>query len=1151
MNQFNFITTKLQSQIRRIDKEAAEWKQNQEKQLNSVIRSESSASSQQIRIYKEQLADLEAKKTTINKYYGAYFSEASAGVQKSTSAPPVPVNMNLYKNQLVNPNKKQAADIIVTMARSHLAYLKNQEKELNEKIQAVEGTGKSSVEALEKLDQQLQATFKPRYLNVLASNDMVTLSKECIAVTKKFASEDWETYRYSSPLKRSDEIMVGSLQRTLRVPEYLKESAAMYPVWKANQVTVPVCIPLNGFHMLVNYHVTQAMATKEGIRTMIGNLLKHMPAGSVKVYPFDLETFQGGAFGGLIHLASNGPAFLAPVPENEGKVLETLRTIYEECTANAEKMTGFRTLDEYNAQAEEGKKLTQKILVVYGCPERLSGKALEYFERLYYMSEQYGISIVAIHNAHSDIGASAAKTFYQNMREDALIIDCGPEGQYITSGGEKATFRWLRGLNTLSEETLQTINEIYGSFIVEEDRGEEEELEAYFREITHTRGNRHLSLAFGINENKKIETFDFEEMNFAAYISGSAGCGKSSLMHTLIGGILTHCHPENVELWLVDFKMTEFQLYAKHMPPHVKRVILESSEEVVLDLIDELTDLLEHRTKLFSKYGFKDILKLPQEFRMKHLPLVIVMVDEFATMTQIVRNAPMAGNLSYAEKLENLLAKGRALGFRFVFADQAYEAGVSGLTTKAKNQIGCRFAMANVSQEEMRGTLAIPSGAMTDEVHQWMATLPPYHALTSEKEGVEGTLEQVIRVHRSKVAFLSQEALTEIIFRLNQKYSPVKSSKELTETTYLDKNPLVVDGQRVYTFKEIEPVIASWDKAQDYPQEIQRLYLGQPCALRKVAPVELKPAPGENLLLISETPELVVSEALSAMRSVSSKMMEGSRDRSNVTVLAYYLEPIYRKFRKRWEKQNCITDMEDICETISQLRQKVEKNQSGDELIVVLGLYNLFQEWEELPKKKPSGSNRGQDWLSDFDVPDIYSVKPVKMSDTPSPLVSMLGGMIDEDEDDEDLDDDLDLLELTPLSDEEDEAKKFGDDEYAEEGDLLYNAIEDFRYLLTKGPAKGYHFLVIMNQYSEYKELKFQEKMFRHLVYEWLAKEELSDIIGYGRSARIPSGAIRYVSKRDAFSLRPYLWSGLTINGWTMDENGNAVEAGDEDDEFI
>ena len=92
---------------------------------------------------------------------------------------------------------------------------------------------------------------------------------------------------------------------------------------------------------------------------------------------------------------------------------------------------------------------------------------------------------------------------------------------------------------------------------------------------------------------------------------------------------------------------------------------------------------------------------------------------------------------------------------------------------------------------------------------------------------------------------------------------------------------------------------------------------------------------------------------------------------------------------------------------------------------------------------------------------------------------------------------------------------------------------------------------MVLSQFSEYKELKWPEKMFRHLVYQWLAKEELADIIGFGRSARIPGGAVRYVSKKDAFSLRPYLWPGLIINGWTMDEAGNAVEAGDEDDEFI
>lgn len=1150
MSYLDKLANTIQGQLRRIDKEAAEWKKERENHLQGLIRSENSSSSQQADMYKKQLADVEEKKKTISKYYGAYFSEASASVQKSTSAPPVPVNMNLYKNQLVNPNRKQAADIIVTMARSHLAYLKNQEEDLNGKIRALEGSGNSAKQELDQLNSQMRAAFESRYTAVLASKEMASLSKDSMLIMKKFSEKDWTKYKYVSPSKRSAEIMVGTVERSLRIPEYMRDYAAKYPVCKGQIMTVPVCIPLSGFHMLVNYHVSQAMSTKEGVRTLIGNVLKHMPAGSVKVYPFDLETFQGGAFGGLIHLAGMGPAFMAPVPENEGQVLETLRNIYDECTLYAERMTGFRTLDEYNDQAEPDQKLPQKILVVYGCPDHLSGKSLEYFERLYYMSEQYGISIIAIHNVHSDIVSSAAKTFYQNMREDALTIDCGQEGQYIVRGGEKATFRWLRGLNTLSEDAVETINDIYGAFTVVEDNGDADDIEKYFHEIKHIRGNRHLDLILGINEDKKAAKFQLEDMNFASYISGSAGCGKSSLMNTMIAGILTHYHPEDIELWLVDFKMTEFQLYAKHMPPHVKRVILESSEEVVLDLIDELTDLLEHRTKLFSKYGFKDILKLPEEFQMKHLPLIIVMVDEFATMTQIIRNAPMAGNLSYAEKLENLMAKGRALGFRFVFADQAYESGVAGLTTKAKNQIGCRFAMANVSQEEMRGTLALPSGSMTDQVKQWLATLPPYHALTAEKEAMDGTLEQVIRVHRNKVQFIPQEMMVDLIQKLNQMYRPVKSSKELRETTYLEKTPLVVDGQRIYTYKEIEPVIVSWEKTQDYPEEIKRLYLGQPCALRKLAPVELKPAPGENLLLIAETPDLVASEVLSAMRSVSSKMMMDVREPSDVTILGYRYEPIYRKYKNRWEKQNCLTDMEEICGKISELRHKVEKNQSGDELIVILGIYNLYQEWEELPKKAASKSD--DSWLSDFDIPDFYSVKPTKMTSKPSPLVSLLGDKIDEGTESEAVagEDEFELPMLTPLSDDE-ESSVCLDEEFADEDELLYNAIEDLRYLLTRGPAKGYHFLVVLNQYSEYKELKFQEKMFRHLVYQWLAKDELADIIGYGRSARIPTGAIRYVCKKDAFSLRPYLWSGLTVNGWTMDGDGNPVEAGDEDDEFI
>lgn len=1104
--------SRLQDKIKAIDAEAAAWKSEQKEQLENLISAQTTDNSKELNDLNVQMEELTQKKSTIKKYYTAYFEEASSGVQKNTACQPVPVNMGLYKNQLMNPNHVQAADNIITMARSNLEYIRIQEEELKDRIEALKAGSENAKNSLNMLDERLINKFVEKYQSVALSEDMINISGQYRSDIQESIDIDWDAFEYEPPFESANEVTVGIAERVVRFPEYMKEHTV--------SLKVPVSFTVDSSHMIVNYHASQSLVTREGIRTLIGNIMRSMIPGSIRVYPLDLETFNGSAFGGLNQLAGPAPAFMAHVPLNESQAINVLTEIYKEAVKVSQKVTGYRSFEEYNQSVPESERIKRKIIVIYGCPERLTSGELEYLERIYYMSAQCGISIIAVHNSAADTAMSSARTLYQNMKSNALTIECTAEGQYVVcNNGEKAPFSWLQGLHSLNAETVDAVRDAYGTSLPGAELDGSKIAEC-FSKIDHTRGKRHLNLAFGVDEDNNIKKFDFEEMNFAAYISGSAGCGKSTLMHTLIAGIFLNYHPEDIELWLVDFKMTEFQLYAKHMPPHVKRVILESSEEVVLDLIDELTDILEKRTKLFSKYGLKDILSLPEEFRMKHLPLIVVMVDEFATMTQIIRNAPASGNLSYAEKLENLMAKGRALGFRFIFADQAYESGVHGLTTKAKNQIGQRFAMANVSHDEMRGTLALPSEAATEQVKQWIATLPPHYTLTSEKEAIEGTLENIVRVHRSKVAFVPTERITEIISQLKEMYSPVESSGQLTENTYMDKQPIVVDGQRVYSYKESEPGIKEWDASQDYPEEILRLYMGRPCALRKESPVELKPAPGENLLLIAETPDMVASEVLSAVRSVISRG-------ATVTILADHLDPFYRMFKHRWEKYNCLTDMEDICTKISQLRQKVEKNQSGNELIVMLGVYNLFQQWEELPERKN-------------ELVDLYSsnnfVKPVKMTAEPSPLVSLFSDMMEEPADDG---------EFERLFEQEEthhqEVQK----------ELSYNAIDDFKWLLTKAPAKGYHFMTVLSQYTEYRELKWSDKMFRHLIYQWLAKDELADIMGYGRSARIPNGALRYVNKREAFSLRPYLWSGLTINGWTMDKEGNVSEAANEDDEFI
>ena len=91
------------------------------------------------------------------------------------------------------------------------------------------------------------------------------------------------------------------------------------------------------------------------------------------------------------------------------------------------------------------------------------------------------------------------------------------------------------------------------------------------------------------------------------------------------------------------------------------------------------------------------------------MPAVFVIIDEFAQMSQILKETKGAGyGLDYTIKLENLLAKGRALGLKFIFASQTYTTGISGLTDTACKQIQMRFALKN-TPDEIKQTLNLSS----------------------------------------------------------------------------------------------------------------------------------------------------------------------------------------------------------------------------------------------------------------------------------------------------------------------------------------------------------------------------------------------------------------------------------------------------------
>ena len=1078
---------------------------------------------------RDELNSLDILLNQVKAYYRGYYENASMSVQIG-SYPEKPVNMLEYKNELSNPDRRAAADSVVKTAKANMLYIMNRKKALNselERLKAKSGnTARTDYADLEeRCRRECIEEFRPAVLQQLYDPVLIDCCDLYSEWVNKGKNINWESREFISQ-NGDDSILFGYAERTLNLPEcYWKYTSELPNAAPEGRVYSPLYLSFSEpFRVLVNYHVSNAQRTQEGIRTLLGSMLCAVPPKSLKTYFFDLEKMNASSLESLYHLCGGGEAFIETVPTDEDSALALMNRIRARCDEVAEKMIGYSSLESYNKAHPEDLQPRQ-LIVIYGCPERMNSRLLDPFMRLYYMSRDVGLSIIVIHSANADISGQDAKVFFQNMMDDATVIRTEYDRQYIQYGEEKAPFRWYTGLNMLSDAFIRSVNEAYAA------KEEKEHVTDHGLDgdICHVRGNKGLDLPFGMDENDQVMRWQVtdtqNEMNFSAYVSGSAGSGKSTLLHTLIYAILKTCHPEDVELWLVDFKMTEFRRYAVNRPPHVKYIVLENSEEVVLDLVDRLYETMNRRIRIFDQYRIKDILTMDEKFRKAHLPLIVVMIDEFATMSQILRNTAAVSDLSYPQKLENLLSKGRAYGFRFIFSDQSYEAGISGLTEKSKNQIGFRFGLSNASMTELKSTLNLSSEYMTDQVSHWMASLPAHVALTVQKRKKPGMIEEEKTVHRVRVSYIDECEYENLTERLNEMYHPEQTLKGKGDDCYLDKQYIVVDGKQELSWDDVRDEIRAWDSEKNYAEDIHRYYVGKPCRIQKQKAVELPDGLGENLLLFMSTPALSAEVIQSAVRSAADPAVGHG---TKITILASEDDRTYASTRNDWRDCRCFDRIEKICGYVSELYQRIRRKEYSNELIVCFGLYELVNEWNGLPERRAEravnagGSNEG---TIDFVQPAEVGKKT---DDIFTKLMAENIAVQEEETPESDMSFENDFAEIDRLLSRDpgaEEKERVPDNSFGTEEDL-YNAWTEFREILQYGPRYGYHFILPFNDYSEFREIKAGNRIYRGVLYNRLVKEELGDLMGFGRYAAIPEGAVRYVSKRESFSLRPYRKSG-------------------------
>lgn len=348
------------------------------------------------------------------------------------------------------------------------------------------------------------------------------------------------------------------------------------------------------------------------------------------------------------------------------------------------------TVTKYNEMKKT--KLPEFVQVLCLNDENCSLNLLKRLHQLVENREKNGMSFIIV-------GSNAVTSQFADMADVYLRYESGS----ITIGAKAALPFAVSPNVEISDEAVKQLDQsMQAASVVNTVYAERSEL--HTKPQTMYSENR-IRVPFAIDKNGSPIYFELGgDAPPHALLSGGTGYGKSVALHSLIMQIVYNYHPDDVEIWAVDYKTVEFKQYIDHMPPHFRVIGLDTSTEFSLSLIDYAWEEYETRLQKCQELNVKDIEGYRKIKGPYSMPRIIIFMDEFQLLTQAVENAFSS---EYRTKLENLLRLTRAMGMSFVFCSQTVSTGLNGLTQAGKDQIQCRLSLNHQSNDEIRETLAI------------------------------------------------------------------------------------------------------------------------------------------------------------------------------------------------------------------------------------------------------------------------------------------------------------------------------------------------------------------------------------------------------------------------------------------------------------
>jgi len=329
-----------------------------------------------------------------------------------------------------------------------------------------------------------------------------------------------------------------------------------------------------------------------------------------------------------------------------------------------------------------------------------------------------------------------------------------------------------------------------------------------------------------------------------ALVGGRTGAGKTVLLHALIASLVWRYSPEELELYLVDFKEgVEFQVYRSL--PHARVVAIQSEREFGLSVLEGVRTELNRRGDLFREQGV-DELAAWRRLTGTRLPRIVVIIDEFQVFFEL--NDGLAQHARAL--LTDIASRGRSFGIHLVLASQTLSA--MELEARALSQIGVRIAL-QMSEADSFKVLGKDNDAA-----RFLER--PGEAIFNEAGGLPG------HNVRFQGAWVAREEREERMATLVARAA----------TIGFTRRPIVFEGARP---AELGDNVAVTQLLLSPPTEVPRghdLYLGEPMTLQPGhLSVRLRRQARGNLLIVGNDEATALHTMMAAALSWSASLPPG------------------------------------------------------------------------------------------------------------------------------------------------------------------------------------------------------------------------------------------------------------------------------------